>query len=296
LARLKRDLLTKTYTRAADEQVSWLKSLPFIGVHVAAVVGVIYTGFGWHEAAWCFGLYFTRMFFIIGGYHRYFAHRSYKMGRVMQFLVALGGTTAAQKGPLWWAGHHRHHHKYSDGEEDIHSPKRGFWWSHVGWIVCSKYDETPTHLIKGFAVYPELRFLDRHWLLPPVGLAVLCLWLGGWGAVFGGFFVSTVLVFHGVFAVNSLTHCWGSRRYVTNDTSRNSMLISLLTLGEGWHNNHHYYQRSSTSGFRWWEIDMTYYILKILSWVGLVWGLHKPPKKVLESNLVADGHVDVGQA
>jgi len=288
--------MAKTYERADDEQVSWLKSMPFIGVHIAAVVGVAFTGFGWREAVWCFALYFTRMFFVIAGYHRYFGHQAFKMGRGMQFVMALGGVTAAQKGPLWWGGHHRHHHKHSDQELDIHSPKRGFWWSHMGWIVCPKYEETPVELIKNFHKYPELRFLDRHWLLPPIGLAALCLYFGGAGALFGGFFVSTVIVYHGVFAVNSLTHRWGTRRFVTNDTSRNSLLISLLTLGEGWHNNHHYYQRSSSSGFFWWEIDITYYILKVLSWFGLVWGLQLPPRKVLESNLVADGHHDVGLA
>jgi stearoyl-CoA desaturase (delta-9 desaturase) len=286
--------LAKTFTRAADERVSWLKSVPFIGVHVAAVLGVAWTGFGWHEAMWCFALYVTRMFFIIGGYHRYFAHQSFKMGRRMQFVMALGGVTAAQKGPLWWAGHHRHHHKHSDQILDVHSPKRGFWWSHMGWIVCSKYDDTPVDLIKNFHAYPELRLLDRHWLVPPVALAVLCLIFGGWGAVFGGFFVSTVLVFHAVFAVNSLSHRVGTRRYATTDTSRNNWVISLLTLGEGWHNNHHHYQRSSSSGFFWWELDVTYYVLKLLSWAGLVWGLQLPPRVVIEGSLLADGHRDVG--
>jgi stearoyl-CoA desaturase (delta-9 desaturase) len=212
----------------------------------------------------------------------------------MQFVMAFGGGTAAQKGALWWAAHHRHHHKHSDDPEDVHSPKRGFWWSHMGWILCDKYHETRVDLIKDFARYPELRFIDRHHLLPPVLLALGCFLLGGWSGLVGGFFLSTAVLYHGTFVINSVTHIWGSRRYVTSDTSRNSLLLSLITLGEGWHNNHHYYQRSTRQGFFWWEIDITYYLLRLLSWAGLAHGLHSPPKVVLESNRIADGHVDVG--
>jgi stearoyl-CoA desaturase (delta-9 desaturase) len=271
-----------------NEKIDWATSIPFFGVHIAAVVGVAVCGFGWKEAIWCFALYFTRMFLVIGGFHRYFAHQSLKMGRVMQFLVAVGGTTACQKGPLWWAAHHRHHHRYSDQEEDVHSPsRRGFWWSHVGWLLSSKYDKAPEHLMKSFHIYPELLWVDRFWGVPPVALACFCTYFGGLSVLFGGFFLSTVIVYHGIFCVNSLAHVWGSRRYATSDTSRNSLFLSLWTLGGGWHNNHHHYQRASCSGFFWWEIDITYGIFKVLSWFGLVWGLHKAPPKVIAANLIA---------
>ena len=276
-------LARNEYSRGPDEQISWLKSIPFILMHLMPF-GIIWTGFGWREAALCAALYVVRMFFITAGFHRYFAHRAFKTGRLMQFVLAFGGGMAAQKGVLWWAGHHRHHHKYSDTPIDIHSPKRGFWWSHMGWIVCSKYEETPVERIRDFAKYPELRWLDRWHLLPAIALGAACLFLGGPRALFGGFFLSTALLYHGTFVINSVTHVFGRRRYATADTSKNSLLLALITLGEGWHNNHHYYQSTANQGFFWWEIDISYYCLKLLALVGLVWDLRTPSKKVLLAN------------
>jgi stearoyl-CoA desaturase (delta-9 desaturase) len=234
------------------------------------------------------------MFFITAGYHRYFAHRSFKTHRWFQFVLALGGTTAAQKGVLWWAGHHRHHHRYSDTTEDVHSPLKGFWWSHVGWIVCDKFKEVPEKYIEDFSKYPELRWLQKYNLVPPAVLALIVLAIGGWSALFIGFFLSTILLYHGTFFVNSLTHLFGRRRFATSDTSRNSLLIALITCGEGWHNNHHHYQLSASQGFYWWEIDLTYYVLKMLSWVGVVWDLRRPTEKALATNLLKEGSFDHG--
>jgi len=233
------------------------------------------------------------MFFITGAYHRYFAHRTYKMGRVMQFLMALGGTMAVQKGVLWWAAHHRKHHKLSDQAGDVHSPKDGLGWSHVGWILSHQHDETEWKWIRDFAKYPELVWLNRHFLVPPVVLAVTLFLLGGWSMLCCGFFLSTALLYHGTFTINSLAHVWGRRRYVTRDTSRNNFPLALLTLGEGWHNNHHYYQSSTNQGFFWWEIDISYYVIRMLSWVGLTWDLRTPPQHVLDGNRVRD-HEDIG--
>jgi stearoyl-CoA desaturase (delta-9 desaturase) len=204
------------------------------------------------------------------------------MGRVMQFLMALGGATAAQKGVLWWAGYHRHHHWHSDQPDDIHSPLKGFFWSHVGWILCPKYQRTPVELIRDFSKYPELRWLEKYNLAPPAALAVTIYALGGASALVVGFLLSTVVLFHGTFLVNSLTHVFGRRRYQTTDTSRNSLLIALVTGGEGWHNNHHYYETTANNGFFWWEIDTSYYVLRLLGWLGLVWDLRVPPDYVLE--------------
>ncbi|MCH8049246.1 acyl-CoA desaturase [Patescibacteria group bacterium] len=257
-------------------------------------LAAIFTGVGWFEIGLCAGLYAGRMFFVTAGFHRYFAHRTYKMNRVMQFLMALGGTTAVQKGVLWWAGYHRNHHLYSDTEKDTHSPLRGFWWSHMGWILCDKYFKTPTHLIEDFSKYPELRWLNKNYLLPPIALGAAIFFLWGPSALFIGFFLSTVLLSHGTFMINSMAHVIGKRRYVTNDTSRNNFLLALITGGEGWHNNHHHYRSSANQGFFWWELDSTYYVLKIMSWFGLVKDLRKPPKAVLASNRVKDGHFDIG--
>ncbi len=283
----------KRIPRSPEERVDWLGTLPFILVHLAPLAA-LWTGVRAFDVFLCVGLYFVRMFFITAGYHRYFSHRSYRVGRVMQFVLAFGGCTAAQKGPLWWSAHHRHHHRYSDQPEDVHSPKKGFWWSHVGWIVCRKYDATEIDRVPDLARYPELRFLNRFYLLPPTLLGIGCFLAGGWSALWIGFFLSTVLTFHGTFAINSLTHLFGRRRYVTTDTSRNSLILALLTLGEGWHNNHHYYQASAKQGFFWWEVDVSYGVLKSLAWLGLVRDLRTPPQRVLDSNRVSADNPDVG--
>lgn len=271
--------------RGPDEYVDWVKSIPFVLMHLAPF-GALWTGVKLRDVILCVALYYVRMFFITAGYHRYFSHRTYRLGRFMQFIMAFGGATCAQKGVLWWAGHHRHHHKYSDMAEDIHSPRRGFWWSHMGWILCNKYDATPSDKIKDFTKYPELRFLNRFHLLPPTLLGLAVFLYGGWSALWIGFFLSTVILYHGTFTINSLSHVFGSRRYQTTDTSRNSLLLALLTLGEGWHNNHHHYQGSANQGFFWWEVDISYYVLKALSWVGLVRDLKKPPATHLTRNLI----------
>lgn len=231
----------------------------------------------------CGFLYFIRMFGVTGGYHRYFAHKTYKMGRVMQFLMAWLAMSSAQKGVLWWASHHRHHHKYSDTEHDVHSPKqKGFWYSHMGWILDPEWEETSLKRVRDLAKFPELVFLNRHPIMPTFLLGVACYLIGGWGALMIGYFLSTVLCWHGTFTINSLTHVIGTRRYETTDDSRNHWFLALITLGEGWHNNHHYYQSSTRQGFFWWEIDITYYMLKMMSWVGLVSDLREPPKHIVE--------------
>ena len=258
----------------------------FLLMHVAALA-VFWVPFSWGLVWLCLGLYWLRMFAITAGYHRYFAHRSYKTSRVFQFILAFVGASSLQKGPLWWAGHHRHHHRFSDQEEDLHSPRRdGFWWSHVGWILSHRYDATPEHLIKDFVKYPELRWLNRWHAVPGILLAIVLVLFGGWPAFVWGFLVSTVLTWHATFAINSLTHLFGRVRYLTTDTSRNSVWLALLTLGEGWHNNHHYYQTSTRQGFFWWELDISYLILKALSIPHIVWGLREPPERVLSANRV----------
>lgn len=274
---------TQSRSVADIERVDWVGSLPFLGVH-AACLAAFWTGVSWKALVLCAALYVIRMFGITAGYHRYFSHRSYRTSRAFQFVLALIGCSAMQKGPLWWAGHHRHHHAHSDEEADVHSPElRGFWWSHVGWILCRKYEATDLDAMKDFAVYPELRWLNRAYGVPGVLLAIGCFLAMGWQGLVWGFFISTVLLYHGTFVINSLCHMFGRVRYRTDDTSRNSLVLALITLGEGWHNNHHYYATSSRMGFFWWEIDVSYYTLKLLSWFGVVWDLKRPPRTVLDA-------------
>ncbi len=255
--------------------------MPFVLVHVVCLA-VLATGATTLDLVLCALLYFVRMFGITGAYHRYFAHRSYKTSRPFQFVLAWLGCSAMQKGPLWWAGHHRHHHRHSDTEEDVHSPiTRSVWWSHLGWIMTPDNDPTDWHGMRDLARYPELRWLNAwHWV-PGILLAVFCWWVGSWSGLVVGFFISTVLVYHGTFLVNSACHIFGSRRYATTDHSKNNWWVALLTLGEGWHNNHHYYQSSANQGFFWWEIDISYYIIKGLEFCGLVWDVRKPPANKL---------------
>lgn len=204
-----------------------------------------------------------------------------------------------QRGPLWWAATHRHHHKHSDHEGDIHSPVvSGFLWSHIGWLTSMKNFPTAYKAIPDLAKFPELVFLNRYDQTVPFAYGFMMLGIG-WlletflpasGVTIGQFFIwtffiSTTVLLHGTLFINSLAHVWGRRRYETDDDSRNSWLLTLITLGEGWHNNHHRYPHSVRQGFRWWELDLTYYGLKILSSLGLIWDLRPVPKAVLEEGM-----------
>jgi stearoyl-CoA desaturase (delta-9 desaturase) len=262
--------------------VRWPSLLPFILVHVAAL-GALFLDVTAADVLLCVALYYVRMFGVTAGYHRYFAHKSYKTGRAFQLFLAVLAQTSAQKGVLWWASHHRHHHKHSDQPEDLHSPiQTGFFFSHLGWILAPRYEETNFKRIPDFARFPELLFLDRHWWIPPVALASSLWALGGNHALMWGFFVSTVLLWHGTFTINSLSHVFGSRRFPTTDTSKNNLALALITMGEGWHNNHHHYCSSANQGFYWWEIDLSYYAIGALQRLGVVWDVRKPPQRVLD--------------
>jgi len=243
--------------------------IPFFLLHVAAL-GVVVVDWSMAMFWWFAGSYLVRMFGVTAGYHRYFSHRSYKLGRVAQFGLAFLAQTSAQKGALWWAAHHRYHHRHSDAETDIHSPARqGFWWSHAGWILSNDYDGYDTKTIADFAKYPELRWLDRHHWVPTTAYAAAILAVGGFDAIMWGYVASTVFLYHATFTINSLAHVWGTRRFETSDLSRNNLFLALLTLGEGWHNNHHYSMASCRQGYRWWEIDITYIVLRILGLFGI---------------------------
>jgi stearoyl-CoA desaturase (delta-9 desaturase) len=267
--------------RCAAGLSNWLICVPFIGLHLACFA-VFVTGVDVTAVVLCGVTYLVRMFGITAGYHRYFAHRSYKTSRAFQFVLACLGCSAAQKGPLWWTAQHRHHHRYSDTPEDRHSPvAHSFWWSHIGWVLSPDSEATDEGQVKDLSRYPELRWLERHSWVPPLVLAGLCFLVGGWSGLVWGFFVSSVLSHHATFTVNSICHIWGWRRYATADASRNNLFVALLTLGEGWHNNHHHYQSSANQGFRWWEIDVSYYLIRLLACVRLVWDVRKPPQAKL---------------
>ena len=260
---------------------NWAKNGPFILMHVACL-SALFVSFSWQVGLLCLANYLIRMFGITAGYHRYFSHRAYKTSRWFQFVLAWLGASALQKGPLWWASHHREHHKYSDTPADPHSPHRtSFWWSHVGWILSEEHTPYDDKNIQDFTKYPEIQFLSNYHYVPGVTLAIICYLTMGLSGLVWGFFVSTILVYHCTFFINSLSHLIGYKRFATTDESKNSLVLALLTMGEGWHNNHHHYQSSANQGFYWWEIDISYSILVVLSWFGIVWDLRKPTEKVL---------------
>jgi stearoyl-CoA desaturase (delta-9 desaturase) len=281
------------------KQVDWLRVIPFVAIHLGCL-GVIWVGWSPIAVAFAACLYVIRMLAITGFYHRYFSHKSFKTSREAQFVFALLGASAAQRGPLWWASHHRHHHIHSDREADVHSPKQhGFFWSHMGWFTSKVNFAIKEDRIPDLRNYKELQWLDRYDAAVPILLAIGLFALGSFleyaapslgtnGAqlLVWGFFISTVALYHATYTVNSLAHRFGRRRYNTKDDSRNSFLIAILTCGEGWHNNHHHYPGSVRQGFFWWEIDLTYYFLRTLASLGLIWDLKQVPVEIRNSRLL----------
>ncbi len=267
----------------AHDDIIYPARVPFALAHLVCLAA-IWTGVTVEALVMCAVLYLGRMWAVTAGYHRYFSHRSFKTSRLGQYLLAWLAQSSAQRGILWWAGKHRHHHKHSDSELDVHSPRhRGFWYAHVGWIFAPRQGETDFTAVPDLGKYPELVRLDRHPYLPATILGVATWLVAGWPGLVVGFFWSTVLLYHGSFLINSLAHVRGSRRYVTGDDSRNNWWLAVFTLGEGWHNNHHAYMSSARQGFRWWEIDPTYYVLKGLSWIRVVWDLIEPPRVLVRN-------------
>ena len=276
-------MTSETDADDVHDDIIYPSTIPFILVHLGCFAA-IWTGVTWQALAICITLYWLRIFAIGAGYHRYFSHRSYSTSRAFQFVLAFMSQTTTQKSVIWWASKHRHHHLYSDTGHDVHSPRHhGFIYSHLGWIFSRKHDEPDFAKVSDLTRYPELMWLHKFEVLPAVLLAGLCFLLAGWSGLVVGFLWSTVLVYHATFCINSLAHVSGRKRYVTGDDSRNNWLLAVFTMGEGWHNNHHAYQSSVRQGFKWWEFDPTYYLLRALSWTGLVWDLKTPPEPVLRN-------------
>lgn len=309
--RLKRSVLTwfdnaayldgSAVEDARKNRVDWVRVIPFIGLHLACLL-VFVAGWSTTAVMVAFISYFIRMFAITGFYHRYFAHRSFKTSRPVQFLFAVLGAAATQRGPIWWAAHHRYHHVNSDKETDCHSPRHGFWWSHVGWFLSGENFSSRVNHVPDLMRFPELRWLDRFDIVAPMLFAAGLYLLGeflalrypesgtsGFQLVVWGYLISTVALLHATLLINSLAHKVGSVRFNTGDDSRNNFTLALFTLGEGWHNNHHFYPVSARQGFYWWEVDITFYVLKLMSMVGLVWGIKSIPASRLNTGRCSVG-------
>jgi len=279
-----------------QKKVDWLRILPLIVLHLGCLA-VFWVGWSWAAVMVSLILYIVRMFAITGFYHRYFSHKTFRTNRIWQFVFGIMGNASVQRGPLWWAAHHRHHHRFTDLEQDVHSPSRhGFWWSHIGWMTSKANFPTKLNYVKDWAKYPELRWLNRFDTAVPMILAISLYLFGellahwaphlktsGWQMVVWGFFISTVVLLHATLTINSFDHMYGTRRFDTPDSSRNNAFLSLITLGEGWHNNHHHYAVAARQGFYWWEIDITYYLLVLMSWIGIIRDLRPVPEHILRS-------------
>mgnify|MGYP001822980434 CR=1 FL=1 len=267
--------------------------LGFLVFHLACL-GAFFTGVS-AVALWvALGMYVARAFGVTAGFHRLLAHGSYKTNRATQFMLTLLGSLAVQGGPLWWVSHHRNHHRYTETPKDIHSPtRRGFWYAHMGWMMDKACFEGTAANVKELHRYPEIKLLQRHYplllLLEATALFGLGAWLSsaypelgtsGMQMLVWGFFISTVALWHATFMVNSVCHIWGSKDYDAGDSSTNNWIVALLTLGEGWHNNHHKFAYSARHGLRWWQLDMTWLTLKLFSLVGLVRDLRLPRQRI----------------
>lgn len=279
----------------------WVRVAPFIALHLACL-SVLAVGISWVAVGVTLVTFFARVFGLTAFYHRYFSHRAFKTSRWFQFVGAFLGGAAGQRGPLWWAAHHRDHHRHSDTDGDVHSPHvHGFWWSHMGWFM--RHDNFNKGLagVKDFTRFPELVWIDRYDYVAPLVLGVGMYGLGAWlnasypslhtsgmQLLIWGFLVSTVALYHTTYAINSLAHTHGTRRFPTKDESRNNLWLALLTFGEGWHNNHHYYPSAARQGFYWWEVDVTYYLLRCCAGLGLVWDLREVPQQVLAEGRALD--------
>ena len=268
---------------ADARSVDWLRVVPFVAIHLGCLAA-FYTGASATALAGAAALFAVRMFAVTAFYHRYFSHRAYRTSRAAQFVFAVLGASAVQRGPLWWASHHRHHHAHSDRPSDSHSAREhGFLWSHMGWFLARSNFATRAARVGDLARYPELRWLDRYDTVVPAALAAALFAAGGLELFVWGFCISTVALCHATFTINSLAHRFGSRRYATRDDSRNNAWLALLTFGEGWHNNHHHFPVAARQGFYWWEIDIAYYGLRVLAALGIVWDLRAVPASALEA-------------
>ena len=252
----------------------------------ASALLVFAVAFHWSLAALGVASHFIRMLGITLGFHRQLAHRSFRTARPTRFFWARLGTSAMQKGPLWWAGNHVYHHRFADRAGDPHSPQlAGFYRAHIGWFLddmTHDRSDPQNPVCQEFSAYPEMRFLDRFYALPPLALAAGLFLAGGWPWLVWGFCVPTVTLAHATFAINTVNHLWGSRRFATPDDSRNNLWTALLTLGEGWHNNHHRFPRAARNGLYWWEIDPTWWTIRALAALGLAWDVQPVPAQAYD--------------
>ncbi|HEY1909661.1 MAG TPA: fatty acid desaturase [Vicinamibacterales bacterium] len=260
--------------------------MTFFWIVQASALLVLTVPFRWAYIGLWAASHFVRALGLTLMYHRYYAHRAFKMNRGARFVWTLIGTAAMQKGPIWWAGHHVMHHKFADREGDPHSPMiSGFYYAHVGWFLHdTKFDQLDASnpVVRDFGKFPEIAWLEKYFIIPPTVMAVAMYLYGGWPWLVYGFCLPTMTLAHATFCINTVNHLFGSRRFETMDDSRNNPITAFFAVGEGWHNNHHRYQRAARNGFYWWEFDLTWYTMKAMAALGLVWDMQPVPARIYE--------------
>ena len=260
--------------RAAKEKlgVNWANVIFIIVAHIAAVAALFF--WSWPAVITGFVLFYVAGSFGIGmGYHRLLTHRGYKVPRLVEYFLATCGTLSLEGGPIQWVVTHRIHHAHADRPGDPHTPRDGGWWAHMGWILWGTAQNHDAATIAHYA--PDLvkdryyRWLNNYYYVPLLIVGIGLFIFGGWGVVLWGVFLRTTVALHATWLVNSATHLWGEQRFKTDDDSRNSWWVALLTFGEGWHNNHHAHPTSARHGLHWYEIDLNWLGIRALQLLGL---------------------------
>jgi len=249
----------------------WITFTYILAIHLVALLAIFPSFFSWSAVGVALIMHWvTAGLGVTLGFHRLLSHRSLEVPKWLEYFLIFCGTLSAQGGVINWVGLHRIHHKYSDNEPDPHNSNEGFWWSHLGWMIHHiPADEEVSKYTQDINADPVYQFFSNYFILFQVAFGLLLFAIGGWSFVIWGIFVRLVAVFHCTWFVNSATHKFGYRTFDSNDQSRNCWWVALVTYGEGWHNNHHAYQYSARHGLQWWELDMTWMMIRFLEIVGL---------------------------
>ncbi|MBX7174052.1 MAG: fatty acid desaturase [Pyrinomonadaceae bacterium] len=283
--------------KVKENQTNWQNLLIFITIHALALTAIF--SFTWTNFIVAFILLWFSVGWGIGiGYHRLLTHRSFESPKWFEYLLAILGSLTLQKGAISWVTTHRIHHAFTEKEEDPHSPDKGFFWSHTGWMlfgisqnysieVCQKYSRD--------LLQDKFYFhFERINLVPAIIVAILLYCLGGWGMLAWGVGVRTVISWHITWGINSFAHKFGSQRFKTGENSRNNAVLGILAFGEGWHNNHHAFPTSARHGLVWYELDLSYLQIKLFEKLGIVKNVKVPTQKSIEKRQLEFQNIERG--
>jgi len=276
-----------TAVQALPAQRNYTTAVALIAIHVCAVLAFLPVFFSWPAFFVGVALYFiTGGIGITLGYHRLLTHRSFRIPRPLEYLVALVGTLALQGGPVWWVATHRKHHAHSDAAGDPHDVHRGWIWAHIEWLYRSNRDRLHPNEVKRWAkdliADPFYRFLGRNEVTLQIALGLALFLIGGWSWVFWGVFARLALTYHCTWLVNSAAHSSGYQSFRTKDRSMNCWWVALLAYGEGWHNNHHAFPFSARHGLKWYEFDMTWLTIRVLRALRIARNVRIPTHEMMD--------------